>query len=322
VDVLSEVLRSVRLESALFLNAEFSAPWCIRTPHFSALAPHVCPGAAHLVIFHFVVEGRARIRLRQNDPHVELTAGNVVMLPHADPHLFGNGYPEIPVDSLRALSGGLQHGLKLARFGGGGEVTRVISGYLACDPRVCGLVLAGLPRLLKVALASHDSGRWIEHAIQFAAEGCETARAGGPLMLSRLSELLLIETLRAYSVELPPEETGWLAGARDPALSHALSVLHGAPAERWTLAELSRRSGLSRTRLAERFRHFLGVSPVSYLAHWRLKLAAEMLDSTGRTVADIAAAVGYGSEPALNRAFRREFGVPPAQFRKRLRAAA
>jgi transcriptional regulator GlxA family with amidase domain len=135
-------------------------------------------------------------------------------------------------------------------------------------------------------------------------------------VVSKLSEVLFVETLRRYIVELPPGETGWLAGARDPIIGQALALLHKEPEHVWTILDLAKRVGLSRTRLAERFRHFLGESPMAYLAQWRLKLAAEMLQSTENSVAEVAAAVGYGSEAAFNRAFKRQFDCPPAHFRR------
>jgi AraC-like DNA-binding protein len=142
------------------------------------------------------------------------------------------------------------------------------------------------------------------------------SHAGSGLVLARLSEVLFVETLRRYINSLPPEQTGWLAGARDPVIGQALALLHKEPAEPWTISELSRRVGMSRTRLAERFRHFLEESPMAYLAKWRLKLGAEILQSTENSVAEIAATVGYGSEAAFNRAFKREFDCPPAQYRR------
>jgi AraC-like DNA-binding protein len=171
--------------------------------------------------------------------------------------------------------------------------------------------------LLKVQVAQQPSGRWIEHAIRFSVDDASGSGAGSGLVLAKLSEVLFVETLRCYVNALPPAETGWLAGARDPAVGQALALLHGEPAHPWTVPNLARRTGLSRTRLAERFRHFLGESPMAYLAQWRLKLGAEILLSAEESVAEIAASVGYGSEAAFNRAFKREFDCPPAQFRRR-----
>jgi transcriptional regulator GlxA family with amidase domain len=172
-----------------------------------------------------------------------------------------------------------------------------------------------------VHAAQGPSGQWLEHAIRFSVAERNGSDAGSGLVVAKLAEVLFVETLRRYINALPPGETGWLAGARDPVIGHALALMHQEPAHPWTLVELARRVGLSRTRLAERFRHFLGESPMAYLAQWRLKLGAEMLESTVDSVAEVAAAVGYGSEAAFNRAFKREFDCPPAQFRRRRSAA-
>jgi AraC-like DNA-binding protein len=316
MDVLSEVLRIVRLEGALFFNAEFSAPWCISEPRSTEIASYLSPEAGHLILYHFLTEGRGYVRL-SDGRREELVAGDIVILPHGDAHLLGNGSPEKPVDSLRTFSKNLTDGLKLVRFGGGGEITRFVCGYLVCDPRLSELFLAGLPPMLKVHITQEPSGQWLEHSIRFSVDEGDESCAGSHLLLAKLSEVLFIETLRRYINGLPEEQTGWLAGARDPFIGRALALLHKEPAHPWTVANLARRVGLSRTRLAERFRHFLGESPMAYLTKWRLKLGAEILLSTEQSVAEVAEAVGYCSEAAFNRAFKREFDSPPAQFRRK-----
>jgi AraC-like DNA-binding protein len=245
-----------------------------------------------------------------------LGAGDIVIFPHGDPHLLGNGAPENPVDSMQVSAPHLPHGLKLVHFGGGGEITRFVCGFMACDPRMCKVILAGLPKLLKVRVSDDPSGQWLENSIRFSVSEENKGSAGSGLVLAKLSEVLLVETLRRHINSLPPDQTWWLAGARDPFVGRALALLHKQPSHPWTIADLARRTGLSRTGLAERFRHFLGVAPMSYLAQWRLKLGAEILRSTEDSVAEVALAVGYGSEAAFNRAFKREFECPPALFRR------
>ena len=323
MDVLSEVLRAVRLEGALFFNGEFSAPWCLSTQP-SAIAPYLSPHKGQLIIYHFVTEGRAYAKL-PDGPREELSAGDVVVFPHGDPHFLGNGSAE-PVDSMKTFGRNLSEGLKLARFGGGGEVTRFVCGFMVCEPRLAQVFLAGLPRMLKVRVVADASDQWLEHSIRFSVgENGSRAENGSPpenglaagteLVRAKLAELLFIETLRRYINDLPADATGWLAGVRDPFVAQALALLHNDPARAWTIAELARQVGLSRSRLAERFRHFLGASPMAYLAQWRLQLGAEILQTTNDSVAQVAAAVGYGSEAAFNRAFKREFASPPAAFR-------
>lgn len=311
MDVLSEVLRVVKLEGALFFNAEFSAPWCLMNSGLRGLAPFLTPTPGHLIIYHFLTEGRAYTQLPEGKRE-ELTAGDIVVYPHGDPHLLGNGYAE-PVDSIKTFS----PGLNLVRFGGGGEVTKFVCGYLACDPRLSEVFLAGLPPVLKVHLVKEASDQWLENSIRFSVNEQNGSNAGSELVHARLAELLFIETMRRYINRLPTDEIGWLAGARDTTIGQALALLHKDPAYPWTISGLARRVGLSRTRLAERFRHFLAESPMAYLARWRLKLAAEILQSTEDSVAAVAVAVGYESEAGFNRAFKREFNSPPAQFRRK-----
>jgi len=315
MDVLSEVLKSVKLSGALFFNGEFSAPWCFSSSP-SAAKEHFLSGSGRLIVFHFLTEGRAYARLPGGRKE-ELTAGDIVIIPHGDTHLLGNGSPEKPVDSFRVFAKDVAKGLKVVRFGGGGEVTKFVCGYLSCEPRLSEVFLAGLPRVLVVHVAKEASGQWLEHSIRFSVDAVNDSPAGGRLMLAKLSELLFVETLRRYIGTLPKEKTGWLAGARDPVVGQALGLLHKEPAYPWTISSLARRVGQSRTRLAERFRHFLGAPPMAYLTQWRLKLGAEILQSTEDSVAQVAAAVGYGSEAAFNRAFKRGFACPPAQFRRR-----
>lgn len=315
MDVISEVLRVVKLEGALFFNGEFSAPWCLRSSPPTAVAPYLFHGSRHLILYHFLREGRAYAQL-PNGPGVELSAGDIVILPHGDTHLLGNGPPIEPVDSLQTFSKNLKEKLKLARLGGGGEVTRFVCGFLACDPQLSQIFLAGLPKIMKIHVGDEPSGQWLENSIRFIVGEENGSDAGSEVVLTKLSELLFVETLRRYINALPPEQIGWLAGARDPVIGRALTLLHKEPTEPWTISALARQVGLSRTRLAERFRHFLGESPMAYLAQWRLKLGADLLKSTDDSVATIAAAVGYGSEATFNRAFKREFAHPPAQFRR------
>lgn len=321
MDVLSEVLRVVKLEGAVFFNGEFSAPWCLSEPQSTTIAPYLSPEAGHLILYHYLTEGRAYAKL-PDGRREELTAGDIVIFPHGDPHLLGNGSPEKPVDAVQRFAKNLTQGLKLARFGGGGEISKFVCGYLVCEPRLSEVFLAGLPKMLKVHVANEPSGQWLENSIRFTVGGeVNGSHAGSGLVLAKLSEVLFVETLRRYINELPADQTGWLAGARDPIIGQALALLHKEPADPWTVENLARRIGLSRTRFAERFRHFLGESPMAYLAQWRLKLGAEILQSTEDSVAEVALAVGYGSEAAFNRAFKRAFDCPPAQFRRQRHAA-
>jgi len=319
VDVLSEVLRIVTLDGAFFYNAEFSAPWGFRSPASCKLAPHFSPSGEHVIIFHLLTEGRGT-GMVEGGEKISLVAGDIVVFPHGDPHILANGSPKKTHDNEKELHAILSQGLKLARLGGGGEMTRFVCGYMACEPRLGQLVLAGLPPIFKVNIRDDASGRWLEQSIRFSVDEGGAERPGGEAVLAKLSEALFVETLRRYVALWPEGRTGWLAGARDPEVGRALAMMHRQPSHPWTLADLAKGAGLSRSVFAERFRHFLDAPPMTYLTTWRLQLGARMMRSTSLSIIQVAAEVGYESEPAFNRAFKREFGIPPARFRTQARS--
>ncbi|MGE0405811.1 MAG: AraC family transcriptional regulator [Candidatus Korobacteraceae bacterium] len=324
VDALSEILRAVKLDSAFYFNAEFSAPWMVLSPESCNMFPHLSLGSTHLIIFHLVTEGRAYVRVKQ-EHQIELMAGDIVAIPHGDAHTVGNGSSSQATAPDELLDHLLTKGLKVAKYGGGGEVTSVVCGYLACEPRLCKFFLGSLPPLIKINIRGDSSGQWLENSIRYSVNQALSPDAGNRAVLAKLSEALFVETIRRYLQGLPVGETGWLAGVRDAEVGKALALLHHAPELAWTIAGLAKEVGVSRSTLAERFRHFLGEPPMSYLNHWRLQLGARMLGETSRGVADIAAEVGYESEASFNRAFKRRFGVPPGRYRqdsKREHAAA
>ena len=321
MDVLSEVLRTVKLEGAFFFNGEFSEPWCFQSSPSPEAQSMLAPSGGRLIIYHFLTEGNAFARLSDGGKE-KLTAGDIVIFPHGDAHFLGNGSPEKPVDSFKVFAKHLTDKLRVARYGGGGPITRFVCGYMAVDPRLSEVFLAGLPKMMKVHVPEEPSGQWLANSIRLSVREMNDSGAGSSIVIAKLSELLFIETLRRYIRTLPPDQIGWLAGARDPVIGQALALLHKNPADQWTVASLARRVGSSRTRLAHRFAHFLNESPMAYLTKWRLKLGAEFLQSTDRSVAEIATDVGYGSEAAFNRAFKREFSSPPALFRRRHKASS
>lgn len=320
MDVLSEVLKIVKLQGAMFFNGEFSSPWSFCSPPSHTVAPFVAPAAGHVIIYHLLTSGRASARLVDGE-RVILDAGDIVIFPHGDAHFIENGPPTKAVDMVKELDRIFSQGLKLSRQGGGGEVTRFVCGFMACEPRLSEVFLSGLPPVFKVSIRNDASGRWLENSIRFSVNEADASRAGGEAVLAKLSEVLFVETLRTYIANLPAEQTGWLAGARDAEVGKALALMHRSPAHPWTIASLAKEAGVSRSVLAERFRHYLNEPPMAYLTRWRIQLGAQMLTSSSYSVARIASEVGYESEAAFNRAFKREFTVPPARFRSQSRSA-
>ena len=315
MDALSEVLRTVKLDSAIFINAEFSEPWCLASPEASVLGPLLTSAGGHVIIYHLLCEGQAYAQIPGGE-RVTLSPGDLITFPHGHAHALGGGTNGISVDAGSALPGVLEHGLELLQVGGGGAPAHFICGFLVCDAQLCQAFVAGLPPLIVVNLRDDPSGQWMEASLKFSVGQAGARGAGSSAMLTMVSEALFAETLRRYARDLPVEQKGWFAGARDPAVGRALTLLHHKPADPWTVAELARQTGVSRTVLAERFRHFLDESPMAYLTRWRLQLAARALATSSHSVAQVALEVGYESEAAFNRAFKRAFGQPPAKYRK------
>jgi AraC-like DNA-binding protein len=244
-----------------------------------------------------------------------LADGDIVTLPHGHAHLLGNGEGAPLIDGAIALPKLLSRGLEPIKVGGGGERTLFVCGFLSCDPLLSRTFLQALPPLFKVNISNDPSGQWLESSLRFAVAEAVAAREGASAMLAKLSEAIFTETVRRHIRALPESETGWLAGARDPAVGQALFLFHQRPSHPWTMPELAKEVGVSRSVLAERFRHYLGQPPMAYLTQWRLRLGARALTSGDRSVAEIASDVGYETEASFNRAFKRHFQQPPARYR-------
>ena len=320
MDPFSQILSGVVLKGALFFNAEFSAPWGFNAPTGRELAPLLAPDAPHLLIYHFLVEGSGIVRLGNEEP-IELEPGDVVVVPHGDAHLMCNAKGTSPKLSAAMIAKLQTRDLSKMQAGGGGEVARFVCGFMVCDPLLCRPILQSLPPAFKVNLRTDGSGRWLEATLLHLVEEAASENAGSEAVLAKLSEALFVDTLRRYLAGLPEQEVGWLAAARDPNIGKSLMLMHSRSPYPWTIAELAKEVGLSRSSLVERFTRYLSEPPMAYLIRWRLKLAARALASTSRGVAEIAEDVGYESEAAFNRAFKREFGLPPARYRNEHRTA-
>jgi AraC-like DNA-binding protein len=201
-------------------------------------------------------------------------------------------------------------------YGGGGAVTRLVCGYLACDTRLAGMLLTGLPAVVRVNVRGSNAGIWLESSVRYALAEARSPRPGGEGVLAKLAEVLFIEVLRLYMHEQGEGRTGWLAGVGDRIVGAALNALHKKPCHAWTLDELARTAGTSRSVLAERFQQLVGSSPMQYLTQWRMLLAANLLRSSNSSLMRIAEEVGYQTDTAFSRAFRREYGAPPAAWRR------
>jgi AraC-like DNA-binding protein len=322
MDALSEALRSVRMTGAIFLDAEFTAPWSFRSPLAQQAAPVVAPGTEQLIIYHLVTEGMAWVKMA-GEADLPVEAGEIVIIPHGEEHLFGNGLSETVFDGAATLHQHVAGELSSLRgWGGGGVTTKFVCGFMGCERQAENLFLAGLPTTIKINIRGNASGAWLENSIRYLVSEDQLHQPGRNILLSKMAEALFIETLRCYIKLLPPEATGWLAGTRDPIAGAALALLHRRPAEHWTIDRLACDIGTSRSVLSDRFTRYLGEPPLTYLARWRMQLASRMLQTTKATVLQVGLAVGYESEAAFVRAFKREFGLPPARYRKSLGESA
>ena len=315
MDAFSEILSGVKLSGAVFFSAEFSAPWGFSTPPSRVMRDRWAPDAAHLVLYHLRIEGSGIAEMNDGRA-VPLGPGEVVIFPHGDPHHMRSGTDTQPPFPNYGISAKIEaRDLSPLRAGGGGAVSRFVCGYMTCDPHLSRPILNGLPSVFKVNVRADSSGHWLENSILHLVEEAVSGRVGSEAMLAKLSEALFVDTLRRYVDSLPEQQNGWLAGARDPIVGKSLALLHGRVAEPWTIAGLADEVGISRSALVERFSRYLSEPPMAYLTRWRLQLAAQSLQKTSRGVADIASDIGYQSEAAFSRAFRREFGQPPGQYR-------
>lgn len=313
MDPLSDVLRAVRLTGAYFYMVEGTHPWSVTALPASQLAPRILPDAEHLISYHILVSGSCWGGL-DGERQVLLQPGDAILFPHGDAHFVSSIEGQRVAGDTFGTSPDRYRGP--VRVGGGnGPGTTLVCGFLGCDVHPYNPLLAALPRCLHVhgAVGAND---WLATFPRLVVAESGRGHAGAEAMLTRMAELMFVEVLRRHLAALSPQQSGWLAGLRDPVVARALGQLHEHPARAWTIAELAREVATSRTVLAERFAKLVGMPPMQYLAQWRLQLAAEQLARGSAKVAAIGAGVGYESESAFSRAFKRATGHAPAAWRR------
>jgi AraC-like DNA-binding protein len=318
-DALSDVLRTVRLTGAMFFDVVARAPWVAEQPPREMVLPKVLSGAEHLIAYHVITEGRCFANIVGEEP-IALEAGEVIVFTKGDAHVMSSS-PGMRADPVApgALDAAASSQLPFfINYGDNGPPSaKLVCGFLACDAQPFNPLLDNLPPVIKVGDTLGGDSRWLSQFIRLAIIESGDKRAGGESVLAKLSELMFIEVIRRYLEALPPEQAGWLAGLRDPFVGKALSLMHGDPARNWTIEELARDVGLSRSVLAERFADLVGMPPMLYLAKWRMQIAAGLLSGGSANIATVAEEIGYGSEAAFSRAFKKLVGVPPSAWRRR-----
>lgn len=315
MDAFSEILSGVKLNGAVYFSAEFSAPWGATASPTDKLPFRPEPGEGHMILYHFLLDGQAFVHTEDGEV-TQLAAGDIAIFPHGGRHhLASDRSIQTPFPNYGISQKVRARDLSPLAAGGGGAKSRFVCGYMTCDPVLSRPILSGLPHFFKVNVRADRSGQWLENSILHLVDEAASGSVGSEAMLAKLSEALFVDTLRRYVSGLPEQQTGWLAGSRDPIVGKSLGLLHSRVAHPWTIADLADEVGISRSALVERFTKYLDEPPMTYLARWRMQLAARSLEKTSRGVAEIAADVGYESEAAFNRAFKREFGQPPGRYR-------
>jgi len=321
-DVLSDVLSAVRLTGALYFDFDLSSPWVAETPAAREIAATVMPGAQRVIEYHVIARGECWGHAVGQEPF-RLREGDLFVLPQGDAHVLSSapgmrGTPDLSKFARRSTPLPLVYEMG----GGGPDRARLVCGFLGCDERPFNPLLTALPPVIHLPAAPEAAPTaWQEMLLHVALKEAGSARAGAENVLARLSELMFVDAIRRYLETLPPTQTGWLAGLRDPVVGQALAALHEEPKEAWTVEGLARLVGVSRSVLAERFTEVVGQPPMQYLALWRMQLASRLL-LDGGAVAAVASEVGYESEAAFSRAFKKRVGQAPAAWRKGAAPAA
>ncbi|HSP30775.1 MAG TPA: AraC family transcriptional regulator [Halomonas sp.] len=314
MDAARDVLRMIRFTGGIFLDAEFSAPWCVA----AQVTPEDCrpftPVPQGILAYHYVSAGQMLLQVAP-EPPVAVSAGHIVLLPRNDPHLLSSELGVQPVSVDHLLQPISEGGLARIIHGGGGETTRLLCGFLHSETP-CDALIGVLPRVMTLDVAEGAARAWIESSFRFAATELAAGAMRSPALLARLAELLFIEAAQLYLTRLPPEQRAWIGGLGDPFVSRALNQLHDFPERHWTTQALARQVGLSRSAFAERFTELVGVPPMRYLARLRMQIAARRLRESLAPISHIALEAGYESEAAFSKAFKRAFGVPPATWRR------
>lgn len=313
MDALSDVLRAVRLTGAIFFDINASEPWVAETPAGGAIVGAMFPGSEHLICYHVITQGACWACI-DGQPPIRLSAGDIIVLPHGDTHVLSStpGLRRSPDMSLYRMPSDRQLPVSISMGDQSGDAVHFVCGFLGCDARPYNPLLTALPQVI---LVSGQAGGALAAYVQFALAESKGPRMGGQCVLGRLSELMFVDVVRHYLETLPADRMGWLAGLRDPFVGRALTALHRKPAHPWTIESLAKSVGLSRSALAERFTQFVGQPPMHYLTNWRMQLAANQLRSGIESVSVVANLVGYESEAAFSRAFKKVVGTPPSQWR-------
>ena len=315
-DALSDLLDGMRLSGVILFRADFRDPWRVKTPEACELGPLLRHKSDHIIPFHVIAEGGCWIEMPDAAP-VWLNRGDAVLLPFGDGHCLAGRQGAGPVFIGDLLPLAPSSSISVVAHGGAGALTSIICGFLRCDALLFDPVLRHLPKVVHVRPNAPNQNAWLASTIRHTVAMASAPSSGARSVLPRITELMFVEILRQHMYELSADEVGWFAAYNDPVVGQSLRLLHAAPLHDWSVEELAQKAGASRTVLAQRFKHFLDKPPMQYLTHWRLRLAAQRLKSSDKPLKSISEEIGYESEAAFSRAFKRHFGLPPGDWRKR-----
>ncbi len=306
-DALSQILRSMRLSTGLISRGRFTAPWAVHT------------GANRSAIFHAVVEGSCQVKRDLDLQPLSLQAGELVVFTHGDAHTVSDGQGTRP-RPIASLPRRLEGGLALVEHGGGGARTRTLCGHFSLEHAASPLE-GLLPPVILIQRRQSQVVEWLDTTLDLIAFELDNRRQGSDEILTRLTEILFVQILRSHALALAPGEGGWLGSVRDPRIARALALLHDAPERSWTAAGLARAVGMSRSGFYTRFTELVAESPNRYLTRWRMRVAMDLLQRRDLSTLEVAERVGYSSEDAFSRAFRRTMGLTPSAWRRARDAA-
>jgi AraC-like DNA-binding protein len=312
-DPLREVLRSVRLTGGIFLDTQMTAPWCVYTKVVGEDCEPFLTAPTQIIAYHFIIDGTLIVSV-EGAPAIQAQGGEIVLLPRNDAHMLASGPGLMPKNARDLIQPAADGGLARISYGGGGDVTHLVCGFLASD-QLYNPLIAALPKILKIDVRQGTSRDWVEASVRFAANELIEGRHASSSVVSRLSELLFVEAVRNYSLTLGDQECGWLKGLADQHVGEALALIHHNISDPWSVEALARKVGLSRSAFVDRFTTLVGMPPIRYLTVCRLQTAKLNLRQTQTTVARLARSIGYESEEAFSRAFKREFGLAPTRWR-------
>ena len=314
MDLLSDILSCLRLTGTLYFRTSFTAPWSIQVPAFENVAR-----------FHFAHRGRCLVRIGDDGPRVELAQGDLVIITRGAAHLLfadpASEHQPVQLDDVLEASGFSGDGALVYGDSGSGHDTQLVCGHFAFDADASHPVIDALPAHIHIRDYGEAAGTWMEQTLRVIGAEAGRGDMGSDLIALKLSEIVFAQALRTYLLAEGADRPG-LAGLADPALARAIAAVHRDPARDWSLEDLAAEAAQSRTTFVTRFSQRMAMTPFAYLTHWRMQIARRRLAAEGAAIIDVAESVGYGSEAAFGRVFKKHFGVTPARYRRASSSAA